>query len=473
MPSSGSKGSLEGALRPSSGSKESLKSSGQSPPFTAASIPAVLYPVDNITDDQYNPGTPLIMTALHDTKSLVAFVQGVGDMHKWVLAGCQVGHQALDTNTKDVWQHMWWVVVECLYPKDPAFDPRTLNGGEITLTFREKDGSAMKVLTSTFPFSASRSIPHVPSRLSRLSYKTCIVTQLYNQTHILKDWATYHNRIGIDHILIYDNDSDDDLLGFIAREGLSNLITVIRFPWGKSQAAAFLHGKVLADRLCHWTFFPDVDEYLFLKFCRPTMSPPSFRHCLAEFIRNQTAYSFSSPDQRPPRNSQLLIVPKIFSSSNIVHRPPQPYTLSETFLLRSPLPHAHATLTHKPLINSRTAQLSTAIHRFKIAPPHTSTTISTKIAELIHYKAQSWEDYMLKYNRPRNGFVRNWMLPKGLKWPLSRDRPPKGWREGTFFHGQRELANATVQDTEFRDWKREMERVLGVGTPDPLHNTRR
>ncbi|KAJ3042428.1 hypothetical protein HDV00_007384 [Rhizophlyctis rosea] len=436
--------------------------------FTATDVASVIYPIADVKEEDYNPDTPLIMTVLHESKSLVAFVQGIGKMDSWDVTNCQVGNRVLTTSMSRIWRYKWWVVVECVFP-EKGFHMRELDGGAVTLSFRN-NGSGRKVITSNFGFDSDKTLP-APIE-STLPYRTCIVTELYNQTHVLKDWLTYHNSIGVDHFIIYDNDSGDDLPTFIDTNNFTDLVTLIRWPWTKSQPHAFLHGKLLADRLCHWTFFPDVDEYLFLKQCQHSRPPSAnssttmhkpFTHCLPSLISNHTSYNFTHPST--PHTTQLLLTPKIFSSSSIIRHPPQPYTLPETYTHRTPYPHTLSFSTPKPIIYTRAAKLSTWIHNFHTSTGRT-TTLPIQVAHLIHYKAQSWEDYMVKFVRPRVGYVKDWGLPEGLEWPLSRDKPPKGWEDGTFF-GERTLKGPWVVDTEFRDWKRWMEGVLmgrGNGT---------
>ncbi|KAJ3046075.1 hypothetical protein HDV00_003825 [Rhizophlyctis rosea] len=412
-----------------------------------------VYPVEKLKDEHYNPDTPLIMTTLHDNHTMAVFVQGIGNMDSWDVTGCQIGTTSLITTMERIRRHKWWVVVECTFQH--GSDAREVDGGAVTLSFRDRGNKeGRRVITSEFGFDAKRTMSDPVD--VEIPYRTCVVTEVYNRTHALKDWLTYHHSIGVDHFIIYDNDSGDDLSGFISSNDLSKLVTLICWPWSKAQAQSVIHGKTLADRLCQWTYFPDADEYLFLKHCISAGAPPSFTHCLPTLITNYTSYDFSNPTQ--PSTTQLLFTPKTFGSSNLIHRAREPYTVPETYTLRTPLPQAIQYLTTKAIVHTRSAILSTCIHSFSTSHGK-HVKIPMDDALLIHYKAQSWEDYMIKYTRPRNGYVKDWKLPEGLTSPLDRDRPPEGWFEGTFF-GASELQEANVSDTEFRDWKRWMEGIL-------------
>ncbi|KAJ3045039.1 hypothetical protein HK097_001314 [Rhizophlyctis rosea] len=453
----------------------------------AYDVDNVVYPVTEFKQSDYNSANPLVMTILHDTRKIWMFVQGIGKQSIWDLETCWIGDTKLEVGKNN--DHKRWVVAECAFPdrnvwdEGGAIDLKEFDGKGLKVSFVERISRRRRWLGTRFNYDVQRTMPPATTPVSEMPYKVCLVTELYNQTHVLKDWWNYYSNMGVDRFFLYDNDSGDDINGMFERDpSLSEKATLIRWPWNKAQPHAFMHGKLLADRLCQWTFFPDVDEFLYLKDCHPSYSEPSstsstpttphgqvpsFRHCIPDFITQQTQYDFENPHPENLKIAQIRLMPRTFGSSEMIHRPKQPYTLPEAFIHRSPFPNAYQRLQTKPLLHTRAAQLVTLVHFWNLLDESYETVKpqpEVDRAEVIHYKIQSWEDFMVKYNRPRVGYVNDWKVPEGMTRPLSRDVPPPGWREGTFFKGGSkgydEVVNATVRDTEFRDWKRWMEGIL-------------
>ena len=92
-------------------------------------------------------------------------------------------------------------------------------------------------------------------------YTVCLMTQIAPTTTYLDDWINYHRRLGVDMVYILDNHADDDLTQTYAdRED----VTVLYWPWFKSQTQAFTYFEVMSRGRCEWIVMCDVDEYIML-----------------------------------------------------------------------------------------------------------------------------------------------------------------------------------------------------------------
>ena len=106
------------------------------------------------------------------------------------------------------------------------------------------------------------------ARRLRLTKPTCVCAIAKNEAAFIEEWAAFHLAIGIDHIFIYDNESDDGL-GDLLRSGRwPRSVTVV--PWRSVQAKApqreaYRHFIATYSRRFAWVAFLDIDEFFNLK----------------------------------------------------------------------------------------------------------------------------------------------------------------------------------------------------------------
>lgn len=106
-----------------------------------------------------------------------------------------------------------------------------------------------------------------PDQLSRWTgvFKVWAATYVYNDAESVVEWAIWHLLLGVDTILIYDNDSTDNLSQALAP--LIQAQRVRRIPWPgngvRAQEKAFYHAAQTAKaESVAWVLAIDPDEYL-------------------------------------------------------------------------------------------------------------------------------------------------------------------------------------------------------------------
>lgn len=102
-----------------------------------------------------------------------------------------------------------------------------------------------------------------------------------NEGTYIKEWIDFHKNFGVEHFLIYDNDSTDNTRDILAPYIRSGLVTCIPWPWflrtHNPQSLAYAHALAMLSGVSRWVAFVDLDEFLFSK------QQPSLPQALAEF----------------------------------------------------------------------------------------------------------------------------------------------------------------------------------------------
>jgi hypothetical protein len=91
-------------------------------------------------------------------------------------------------------------------------------------------------------------------------YFLCLVTQIKDMAYMVNEWFQYHRRIGFDHVIIYDNNSTDNLQSLFHN---NDDIEIISWPWRRSQVQAYTHALLFTKNRCVWTLFSDLDSCIF------------------------------------------------------------------------------------------------------------------------------------------------------------------------------------------------------------------
>jgi len=94
-------------------------------------------------------------------------------------------------------------------------------------------------------------------------YDLAAVTIVYNEAPYIAEWLDYHLLAGVDHFVIYDNDSADNLQKILAPYVDKNLVTVIPYPKTGRQLEAYNDAIRYFKYFCRRMVFLDVDEYIF------------------------------------------------------------------------------------------------------------------------------------------------------------------------------------------------------------------
>jgi hypothetical protein len=89
-----------------------------------------------------------------------------------------------------------------------------------------------------------------------------VVVIVRNEAPYLEEWLAYHIALGVDHVFLYDNGSDDDLHAVVERHVNHGLLTVIHWPLPGGQLDAYSHALRFFGPSVDWLAFFDVDEFI-------------------------------------------------------------------------------------------------------------------------------------------------------------------------------------------------------------------
>jgi Glycosyltransferase family 92 len=88
------------------------------------------------------------------------------------------------------------------------------------------------------------------------------MVRVKDEARFLPEWLAHHTNIGFEHVVLYDNNSSDDLAGAVAPFVERGLVTVV--PWSTVPASPGAHIDFLRrfGPTSEWTAFFDADEFL-------------------------------------------------------------------------------------------------------------------------------------------------------------------------------------------------------------------
>jgi hypothetical protein len=92
--------------------------------------------------------------------------------------------------------------------------------------------------------------------------RLAVVVIVKNEASYIEEWLAYHHALGVDHVFLYDNGSEDDLAGVLERWVNHGLVTRIEWPLPGSQVDAYHHALRFFGPSADWMGFFDVDEFL-------------------------------------------------------------------------------------------------------------------------------------------------------------------------------------------------------------------
>ena len=111
--------------------------------------------------------------------------------------------------------------------------------------------------------------PHIISSITKIegidsSNDISIVLIVKNEAQYIREWLEYHFLIGVDHIYIYDNDSNDGIHALLAPYIEKGLATYIHCPGKKMQIPAYNDAIARFGKKNKWMGFIDADEFVVL-----------------------------------------------------------------------------------------------------------------------------------------------------------------------------------------------------------------
>ncbi|PKA60223.1 UPF0392 protein [Apostasia shenzhenica] len=255
----------------------------------------------------------------------------------------------------------------------------------------------------SFPLpSIARHDPLFPRLLNhrRKDHRMCVCTMLRNQARFLREWIIYHTHIGVERWFIYDNNSDDDIEQVV--KWLSSnwkvKISLLEWPWVKTQEAGFAHCAMRARASCDWVGFIDVDEFIFF---------PSATIKLQDVLSN---YS------RMPWIGELRTACHSFGPSGRKTAPPEGVTAGYT--CRIAPPERHKSIIRPEALNP---SLINIVHHFHLKDGMKYVNMDARTMVINHYKYQAWEVFKEKFFRRVATYVVDWREEENVG---SKDRAP-------------------------------------------------
>lgn len=98
-------------------------------------------------------------------------------------------------------------------------------------------------------------------------YYLTTATIIKNEARFLQEFVVFHQLAGVDHMLIYDDESEDEVRGVLLpfiESGFVELIPWPRFQKNRNgQFLAYQHAIGYMRRRSHWLAMIDCDEFLF------------------------------------------------------------------------------------------------------------------------------------------------------------------------------------------------------------------
>uniref|UniRef100_A0A6N2LEE8 Glycosyltransferase family 92 protein n=1 Tax=Salix viminalis TaxID=40686 RepID=A0A6N2LEE8_SALVM len=214
-------------------------------------------------------------------------------------------------------------------------------------------------------------------RTQRPKSLLCASTMVFDVAKFLREWVMYHSKIGVEKFVIYDNDSDDDLMRVI---------------------------KELTQE--------DVDEFVFAPSWVNSLQPPADDDPMLKSLLPKTHQRWSNP--RPI--GQVLIRCNEFGPSNQTTHPLEGVT--QGYTCRRKEDNRHKSIV---LLDAVDRSLLNAIHHFKLKETYRTKPVSLQVAVVNHYKYQAWSEFKVKFRRRVSAYVVDWT--QGLN-PSSKDRAP-------------------------------------------------
>lgn len=258
-----------------------------------------------------------------------------------------------------------------------------------------------------------------------IKHQMCVCTMLRNQARFLREWVTYHSRIGVERWFVYDNNSDDDIeemMESLVSQGFK--ISRHVWPWIKTQEAGFAHCALRARDYCKWVGFIDVDEFLHL---------PSGVH-LGSVIGNLT---------KRPEVAELRISCHNFGPSGLKKVPPEGVMVGYT--CRLGLPERHKSIIRPEKLNPTLINL---VHHFHLKDGFKCVNVDRNLMVINHYKFQVWEVFKEKFYRRVAAYVSDWQQEENVG---SKDRTP-GLGTRAIEPDDWSSRFCEINDTRLRDW---------------------
>lgn len=128
-------------------------------------------------------------------------------------------------------------------------------------------GNTIEFLLNTLYFPIKLCLRSKKKLLNKeKKYYISICAIFKNEGHYLKEWVEYHKLIGIDHIYLYNNFSEDNYLEILTPYIEEEFVTLTDWPHKYSQTKAYQDCFVKYRNETFWLAFIDLDEFICPKY---------------------------------------------------------------------------------------------------------------------------------------------------------------------------------------------------------------
>lgn len=98
------------------------------------------------------------------------------------------------------------------------------------------------------------------NRKMKYDFALCLIFK--NEAAFLKEWIDYHRTIGVEHFYLYNNNSTDNYIDILEPYISEGIVTLIDFPYEKSQMKAYKDCYEKYKSETKWMAFIDADEFI-------------------------------------------------------------------------------------------------------------------------------------------------------------------------------------------------------------------
>jgi hypothetical protein len=236
----------------------------------------------------------------------------------------------------------------------------------------------------------------------------CACTMVRDVAKFLGEWVVYHAAVGVDRFFLYDNGSQDELRGQVARLRSAGFgVSVQPWPWPKTQEAGFSYAAAAHRDSCEWMAFIDVDEFV----VSPAWLSPSR---MPSKSKQQSMLRREIGREGGDDVGQISLGCRDFGPSGRSRHPEEGVTQGYTCRRRGVERHkslVRLESVHPTLLNS--------VHHFQLRAGF--RWARSRRAWVNHYKYQAWDEFKLKFRRRVSTYVADWTEPVN---PGSKDRTP-------------------------------------------------
>ncbi|QES90520.1 glycosyltransferase family 92 protein [Rhizosphaericola mali] len=208
-----------------------------------------------------------------------------------------------------------------------------------------------------------------------------------DENEYLLEWIDYHQKIGVEHFYIYNNDSQISPKPLLRKHLKSGLVTLINIPGKNQQLNAYNLCIQKYGSLSKWIAFIDIDEFIV---------PKSTNGNLREFLEKFEDYGavgvnwliFGSNGHKV-RNGESVINKflKRSAGSTLINTHIKSI-VQPKYVLRNDNPHFFWYLDDKFCVNENYEKINGPFS------PHSSEKI-----QINHYQCKSEEEYMDRIKR--------------------------------------------------------------------------